>query len=57
MMKDREEEHYLGTQKSVHAALKAAAATLEVNHSEEVVVPAANSVLSKAGNGTAAVKR
>lgn len=47
VMKDREEEHYLGTQKSVHAALKAAAATLEVNHSEEVVVPAASSVLSK----------
>lgn len=56
-MKDREKEHFLGIHESVHAALKAAAATLEVNHSEEVVVPAASSVLSKAGNGTAAVKR
>ena len=54
MMKDRERAHVFGFFSNVKDAMEAAAAVtaaLEVNHSEEVIVPAARSVLSKAGNG------
>ena len=54
VMKDRERAHVFGFFSNVKDAMEAAAAVtaaLEVNHSEEVIVPAARSVLSKAGNG------
>eukprot|EP00435_Cladocopium_sp_Y103_P043057 s3006_g12.t1 len=50
VMKDRQLAHYLDGHETVDAALKAAimaTTILEVNRSEEVVVPAASSVLSK----------